>query len=315
MMLRGIIDFWGCVALCSLPFLPQTRNCAGVLLLNTFFPARPADVSFHSYLLLLAWFFSTGTFGALVPESWILRFMAPECTSVTAWAYDSPYHGLPRSAKASIQRFAHIVPGIPDVVLRQQGTRIWRLCEGLLGPNNFTNVTAQAILAERNTAVRAWWSGGSTIRDNVPSHLEDMSSLRGALPTSESPVAGINEGKAKSVPDVVMILFGADDPLLPEFKAILENNATIAACIHPTPDTRGFEILSPESGRPSNEQQSRSVKDPRASASRLPFISNGWLEGGAGHYPMESPGAPRMIAEAIIELIHVVATTRRNRST
>ncbi|GAM83847.1 hypothetical protein ANO11243_018370 [Dothideomycetidae sp. 11243] len=167
----------------------------------------------HSYLLFLAWLFSTGAFGPLVPESWILRFMAPECTSVTSWAYDSPYHATPLSAKASIQRFAHMVPGIPDFVLGRRGTRIWRLLEGFLGPSNFTDVTAQAMLAERNERVRAWWSAESSHSDEVLLHLDESTVVRGASSTNSSGPS-LGGETLQPTPDVVMVLFGADDPLL-----------------------------------------------------------------------------------------------------
>ncbi|KAI1622205.1 haloalkane dehalogenase family protein [Exophiala viscosa] len=211
-------DWGGCVALCTIPTLPDSRHCAGLFLLNSFFPARPSDISTHYYLLYWIWFFSTGILGPLLPDSFVLRFMAPNISMKTASAYSAPYAQSMFKTKASISRFSHIVPGLPDWVYDLRSTYSWRVVEGWLGPEHFTNLNAQASLAERNRHVRGWWLG----------EFDDKST--------------------RNAPEKVMILFGREDPLLPEFKMVLERYIGVSHIVRPA--------------------------------------DRGWLPG-AGHYPME----------------------------
>lgn len=211
-------DWGGCVALCTIPTLPNDRHCAGLFLLNTFFPARPSDISLHYYLLYWIWFFSTGICGPLLPESLVLRFMAPNISVKTATAYSAPYMQSMFKAKASINRFAHIVPGFPDWIYLLRYRDWWRAIEGWLGPKHFTNMNAQASLAERNRHVRGWWAGE------------------------------VEEKSSQNAPEKVMILFGREDPSLPEFKSVLEQYIGVSRVVQ--------------------------------------SANGGWLPG-AGHYPME----------------------------
>lgn len=80
-----------------------------LFLLNTFPPPSPHDISLHYYLLYWIWFFSTGILGPLLSDSLVLRFMAPNITATVAERYSTPYLQNPTKAKASINRFAHIV--------------------------------------------------------------------------------------------------------------------------------------------------------------------------------------------------------------
>lgn len=95
-----------------------------------------------------------------MPESMVMRYMCPEATSEVISGYSAPYSATTRS-KASIGRFSHIVPGLPDVLLGLRRAAWWRAVEGLLGPRNFTNINQQAGLAELNISVRKWWSAGN----------------------------------------------------------------------------------------------------------------------------------------------------------
>lgn len=104
------------------------------------------------------------------------------------------------------------MPGLPDCVLKLRSAVVWRAVEGLLGPERFTNINAQARLAELNVSVRSWWASGST-------------------------------GAPK-----VAVAFGEDDPLLRDFKDVLD------------------ETISPHL---------------RAGSTKGTWIS------GAGHYPVE----------------------------
>ncbi|KIW54163.1 hypothetical protein PV05_06543 [Exophiala xenobiotica] len=211
-------DWGGCIALCTIPTLPAERHCKGLFLLNTFLPPRPHDITLHYYLLYWTWFFSTGICGPLLPDSFVLRFMAPNMSDKALQVYSQPYAQSPFNTKTSINRFSHIVPGLPDCIYGLRQTHIWRTIEGLLGPEHFINLNAQAWLANRDQEVREWWSSSG----------DDKAAAR--------------------APESVMILFGRDDPLLPEFKNVLERSIRVSRVL------QGGEA--------------------------------GWLPG-AGHYPME----------------------------
>ncbi len=124
-----------------------------------------------------------------MPESMVMRYMCPEATSEVISGYSAPYSASTRS-KASVGRFSHIVPGLPDVLLGFPRATWWRAVEGLLRPKNFTNINQQARLAELNISVRKWWS----------SEAIDVKNTRPR----------------------VSIAFGEDDPLLKDFKGVLE---------------------------------------------------------------------------------------------
>ncbi|KAK5283651.1 hypothetical protein LTR40_001435 [Exophiala xenobiotica] len=213
-------DWGGCIALCTIPTLPAERHCKGLFLLNTFLPPRPHDISLHYYLLYWIWFFSTGICGPLLPDSFVLRFMAPNMSVKASEVYSQPYAQSLFKTKTSINRFSHIVPGLPDCIYDLRQTFMWRTIEGLLGPEHFTNLNAQAWLANRDQEVRKWWSSSSPDDDKA----------------------------AAKAPESVMTLFGRDDPLLPEFKNVLERSIQVSRVL------QGGEA--------------------------------GWLPG-AGHYPME----------------------------
>ncbi|KAI4124066.1 MAG: hypothetical protein LQ347_005875 [Umbilicaria vellea] len=170
-----------------MPLPPDT--CTSLFLLNTFFPPRPTDISIHSYLLYLIWFFSTGIFDGYLPEWAVMRYMCPHATSKTMDGYCAPFEAG-AATKASVSRFAHIVPAIPDYILSFRAHYLWRLVEGLLDPSSFTNITAQARLAERNRFVRSFWAEASA-------ELQD------------------------EIRPQVMLAFGRDDPLLLDFKDVL----------------------------------------------------------------------------------------------
>ena len=119
-----------------------------------------------------------------------MRFISPGTTSEVTAGYSAPYSAGAHS-KASVGRFAHIVPGVPDRLLGLRSTAWWRMIEGLLGSENFTNINGQARLAELNVSVRKWWSPKDLDRKNM-------------LP-------------------LVSIAFGQEDPLLKDFKGVLES--------------------------------------------------------------------------------------------
>ncbi|KAL3490040.1 Alpha/Beta hydrolase protein [Aspergillus germanicus] len=151
-------DWGGCVALCTLPRLP-TSACESVFLLNTFFPPRLSDATLHYRLLNRAWYCTTGLLKGYTPESAAIRFITPTIAQSDVEAYSAPYKGLPRSTKSSIERFSHIVPSLPRVILhRARNLRLWKLLEGLAGPSHFDTLNTQARLSAQDELVRRFWS-------------------------------------------------------------------------------------------------------------------------------------------------------------
>ncbi len=133
-----------------------------------------------------------------------MRYMCPEVTRDIVAGYCAPYTaGI--HCKASVGRFAHIVPGIPDFLLKLRGCTAWRILEGLLGPENFTNINAQAFLTDRNIVVRQWWAS------------EDR--------------------QRKAVIPRVSVAFGQDDPLLKDFKRLLDKTFRLSYGGHYTNGT------------------------------------------------------------------------------
>ncbi|KAJ9293869.1 hypothetical protein DTO271G3_7496 [Paecilomyces variotii] len=180
-------DWGGCVALCTIPHL-QPKAVSRLFLLNSFLPPRPSDISIHCYLLYIIWYLATGILDGYVPEPLIMRFMVPRSTNLDLQGYRAPYKS-DASTKQSVTRFAHIVPGLPRMILRDIRHRYrWRVLEGLCGPVNFSDINAQALLSARDDDVRSFWAG-----------LEhsDWRDLK------------------------VMVAFGQDDTLLRDYKDVL----------------------------------------------------------------------------------------------
>ncbi|KAM0104907.1 hypothetical protein ACP6JE_000542 [Aspergillus fumigatus] len=151
-------DWGGCVALSTLSRLP-TSACTSLFLLNSFFPLRISEISMHYALLHAIWFMTTGILGGCTPESAVMRFMSPSISQNDVTGYAAPYRNLPSNAKS---------------------------IEGLAGPSNFDNLTAQARLSLRNEGVRSFWKSSDRAHQ-----LE------------------------------VAVVFGDKDPLLKDYKDIL----------------------------------------------------------------------------------------------
>jgi pimeloyl-ACP methyl ester carboxylesterase len=149
-------------------------------------------VGWSTRLLYLIWFFSTGIFGGYFPESLAIKYLVPTTPTSTLAGYSAPFP-QPR-LKTSITRFAHIVPFLPDFVLENwRNSHWWKVLEGLIGPARFTNLNAQAGLAERNEVVREYWRNG---------------------------VSGRFEGTGQERLQTI-VAFGQNDPLSGDFKEIL----------------------------------------------------------------------------------------------
>lgn len=169
-------------------------SCAGLFLLNSFLPPRLSDLSPHYYLLYAIWFLSMGLMRSSMPESAVMRFMAPQISAADVEGYGAPYRNVPAQAKSSLFRFSHIAPGIPRFILNEaRQTSGWKIIEGLCGPERFSNINAQADLCRLDDQVREFWR-----RDD---------SAKAALKTA--------------------VVFGQDDPLLKDFKNVLVHS------IHP----------------------------------------------------------------------------------
>lgn len=82
------------------------------------------------------------------------------------------------------------------------------LFEGLVGPERFCNINAQADLAHRSIAVRHWWrSSGKDFGLCLKTRLQ----------------TGLNGARNHSVPEKVMIMSGDDDTLSKPFRDVLKN--------------------------------------------------------------------------------------------
>ena len=126
--------------------------------------------------------------------------MSPQTTSRAMDGYCAPFTA-DVATKASVSRFAHIVPGIPDFILSLRSNYLWQIVEGLLDPTSFTNISAQARLAQRNVAVRSFWA---------------------------DPAVELQE----EVRPQVMVAFGHDDPLLVDFKDVLVHTIEPSLQLH-----------------------------------------------------------------------------------
>ncbi|KAL4930264.1 haloalkane dehalogenase family protein [Aspergillus undulatus] len=181
-------DWGGCIALCTIPRLPN-GTVDSLFLLNSFFPPRLSDNNLHYRLLNRIWYCATGLLKGYLPISVALRFLAPHLSEADINTYTAPYNDLPRSSKASIERFSRIVPSLPRFVLfTLRQTKIWRILEGLLGPEIFDTLNTQARLSAQDDQVRSYWSNKA---DEVGASAE------------------------------VAIVFGVNDPLTRDYKSLL----------------------------------------------------------------------------------------------
>ena len=115
-------------------------------------------MSLHCGLLYAIWFLTGGILGRYIPESLVMSYMSPKLSLGDIEAYGAPYRGMPISAKSSVYRFGHIVPGTPRIVLRDlRDTRIWKVIEGACGPKNFDNLDAQSRLSLLGDRAREFW--------------------------------------------------------------------------------------------------------------------------------------------------------------
>ncbi|KAL4922119.1 Alpha/Beta hydrolase protein [Aspergillus aurantiobrunneus] len=150
-------DWGGCIALCTIPRLP-IDTCDSLFLLNSFFPPRRSDESLHYRLLSRIWYCLTGLLHGYIPESAVVRFLAPHLSQEDIATYAAPYRDLPRSSKSSIERFSHSVPSLPRFVLfNLRQTYTWKVLEGLAGPEHFDSLSTQARLSAQGDQVRGFW--------------------------------------------------------------------------------------------------------------------------------------------------------------
>src|SRR5947207_9823099 len=114
-----------------------------MVLLNTFLPVRLPDMTLGTLGLYLIWYLYVGIFGAYIPEWPILRYMVPTIEVSTIRGYCAPF--VRDKTKASVRRFGHIIPFLPDAILKDARSKSWwKTAEGLLGAKNFSNINAQA---------------------------------------------------------------------------------------------------------------------------------------------------------------------------
>ncbi|KZF21787.1 alpha/beta-hydrolase [Xylona heveae TC161] len=188
----------------------------------------------------------------------IFRLPAP----VAAWInYMQTYFSALRTharllsmSKSSVGRFAHMVPGFSDIFLfNARSTRAFRLLEGLLGPQRvfFSNLAAQALLARDDRLVRAFWrrvgqgsTDGGGVRRAFGTGDDDEENVRvrdnGVHATGSSRDAALNTrstrrrttGESSGAASwKATVVFGADDPLLRDFKSVLEDTIEKSALV------------------------------------------------------------------------------------
>lgn len=151
-------DWGGCVALSSIPHLAREDPCTGLMLLNSFFPPRPSDISWNAYLLYILWLSAQGILAALIPEAAIIRYMAPSVTKTIAEGYAAPFSA--HRSKAAVTRFARIVPGTPQLVYDAFESPVGRLLDGICSSRSFSSLHEQARLRKRDAEVRSFWGSG-----------------------------------------------------------------------------------------------------------------------------------------------------------
>lgn len=159
-------DWGGCVALSTLPHLPRQDACTGIMLLNSFFPPRPSDITWNAYLLYFLWLSAQGLLAGFIPEEAIIRYMAPSVTEPIAKGYALPFGSS--QSKAAVTRFARLVPGAPQIVYDLFEGPLGRLIDGMCPPTSFSSLHEQVRLRSRDEAVRSFWrSGKASIRVGV----------------------------------------------------------------------------------------------------------------------------------------------------
>lgn len=151
-------DWGGCVALCTIPLLERNDACTGLMLLNSFFPPRPSDITWNAYLLYFLWLSAQGVLAGLIPEEAIIRYMAPSVTETIAAGYAAPFSSA--RSKAAMTRFARMVPGTPQVVYDMLEAPLGRMVDGICPETSFSSLHEQASLRKRDVEVRRFWSNG-----------------------------------------------------------------------------------------------------------------------------------------------------------
>jgi len=174
-------DWGGCIALCTLPQL-RASSCSGILLLNSFLPPRVSDISVNCYSLYLIWFCAQGLLDGYLPESSIMRYMAPTITSQISAGYSTPFQSA--ISKTGVTRLAHLVPGMPSFIYRFFLSRTGILFDGICPSTTFSSLHEQAQLRQRDIEIRKFWSSGD---DNLKA----------------------------------FVLFGRNDPLLRDYRNVL----------------------------------------------------------------------------------------------
>lgn len=148
-------DWGGAVSLCTIPNLP-TGACSGLFLLNSFFPARPSDISLHCYLLYICWLSCQELFDGHIPEEMIMRFMAPEISMHVAQGFAAPFDSA--KSKAAVTKLACLVPGMPEFIYRLFESDFGALIDGMCPRSVFSSLWAQARLRMRDESVRTAWA-------------------------------------------------------------------------------------------------------------------------------------------------------------
>lgn len=138
----------------------STSTCAGLLLLDSFFPLSLEEVGFSTMLLSLLWIFSTGTIDKHLSGLTITRITSPHKPLLDVQGCNAPYWALPPGTKSSVYAFARLSLITPRYLLKYiRETALWNLLVGFLGPDNFNFLMAQGRMAITGEEGRRFWKG------------------------------------------------------------------------------------------------------------------------------------------------------------
>lgn len=128
-----------------------------LLFLNSALPFSPYGISLSAFSIHALYFLVTGIFGTLLPQSFVIRFLSPLATTAPILrGYSAQYTSL--RSRTSFVETARTMPFLPTIFYTKIRQHLyWRYLEGLLGPWHFTNINAQARLAQRSVEVRRYW--------------------------------------------------------------------------------------------------------------------------------------------------------------
>ncbi|KGO76323.1 hypothetical protein PITC_018460 [Penicillium italicum] len=109
-------------------------------------------------LLYGLWFLMSKALDGFISETTITRLISPQISEGDVEGYGAPYQHLPAYAKPTTEHFAHIGTALPQFFLKYlRETPLWKVCEAICGPRNFSDLNTLALLSERADTARYYW--------------------------------------------------------------------------------------------------------------------------------------------------------------